>query len=232
VNQSTTEQERVVLELLDEAEGPVGAGTVRDRLLAEGFSASEATVGRLLRELDRRGLTTRVGFQGRVLTDLGTARLTELSAAREQVAFVDNLLKSIYSPEENATELLVARKAVECRIARLAAERASAQSRKGLEDLRDRLKEAQDDEDFSLEEYRKVFRLLSETAGNAILEAIDEVLLGGGDGGTGLSEGPRSGLAGELVAIVELIIGNDPASAGKALCRHIDGLIEKRGEGP
>jgi GntR family L-lactate dehydrogenase operon transcriptional regulator len=232
MNQLATEQELVVLKLLLDSEGPVGAGTVRDRLLAEGFSASEATVGRLLRELDRRGITSRVGFQGRVLTGLGSRRLAELSAEKEQGASIANLLKSVRSSGENTADLLEARKAVECRIARLAAERASAQSRKGLEDLRDRLKEAQDDEDFSLEEYRKVFRLLSETAGNAILEAIDEVLLGGGDGGTGLSEGPRSGLAGELVAIVELIIGNDPASAGKALCRHIDGLIEKRGEGP
>lgn len=231
MNQSTTEQERVVLELLDEAEGPVGAGTVRDRLLAEGFSASEATVGRLLRELDRRGLTTRVGFQGRVLTDLGSTRLTELSAAREQVAFVDNLLKSIYSPEENATDLLVARKAVESWIVRLAAEKGSRQGGKDLEILRERLEEARNAPDLSAEEYREVFGILSKTAGNEILKAIDEVLLDRYVE-TDLSTGHRASFAGELADIAEAVMKNDPVRAEKTLCRHIDGLIEKRGEGP
>ncbi|NLH95689.1 MAG: GntR family transcriptional regulator, partial [Synergistaceae bacterium] len=49
------EQEYLILEILSEANTPLGAGAIRQALEDRGMLLSEATVGRILRELDHRG---------------------------------------------------------------------------------------------------------------------------------------------------------------------------------
>ncbi len=66
--QEFAEQEYFVLHLLSISEEPLGAGSIREELARSGMDLSEASVGRLLRGLDGRGFTTRIGFQGRLLT--------------------------------------------------------------------------------------------------------------------------------------------------------------------
>ncbi len=62
------EQEFQILEILSEASAPVGAGAIRQSLEDRDVWLSEATVGRVLRELDHRGYTRKSGFQGRSLS--------------------------------------------------------------------------------------------------------------------------------------------------------------------
>jgi len=52
-------------------QNPLGSGTACEMLAKAGFQISEATVGRLLKTMDNKGYTTRIGFQGRMLTDQG-----------------------------------------------------------------------------------------------------------------------------------------------------------------
>lgn len=231
MNPETTEQERVVLRLLEETEGPVGAGTVRERLSAEGISASEATVGRLLRDLDRRGLTSRVGFQGRVLTEQGSSRLAELRAAREQVASAETFIGKIFSANEKTLlDLLETRKAVERQIARLAAEKGGSSLRKELGALAGRLAGMGRSRSLHPGEYRAFFLALAKTAGNDVLSALEDLLLGS-DAGAGLTGGDAGRLAGELGAILDAVAGKDPDAAEDAAARHIDGMLGRRRKG-
>ncbi len=230
MNPEAREQELFVLRLLGEAEGPVGAGTVREHLASKGFSASEATVGRLLRELDRRGLTSRVGFQGRVLTDLGSRCLAELSEAREQEASAETLLGRIHSGgEEAAAELLVARKAVEGELARLAAERFAGEAEVGLlSAIEDWEKRARCPENGDVEAYRAFFRVLARIAQNGILSAIDEILLGKVE--KDAFAGMEGAVAEDFEALMKALLEKDPDAAEKTARNHIDRFVKRRGK--
>ena len=61
----------LILKSIDNSEVPVGSGYVRNILQMQGINISEATVGRILRQLDIKGYTEKIGFKGRKLTPAG-----------------------------------------------------------------------------------------------------------------------------------------------------------------
>jgi GntR family L-lactate dehydrogenase operon transcriptional regulator len=216
MNPEATEQELFVLRLLEKTQGPVGAGTVREHLDSEGFSASEATVGRLLRDLDRRGLTSRVGFRGRVLTDLGSRRLEE------------KLLARIFAAGDAADpDLLEAREALESRIARLAAEKGAGENADELFRALEEWKQSRHRGTGTTEVYKAFFETLGRLSGNGILQVTDGILLGG-NMRVPLSSGMEEAVGKDLEAIVQAVAGNDPDAAEEALRNHIQNLARRR----
>ena len=114
-----------VLEHLAQSTEPIGSGALLEMIVATGRSISRPTIGRILEDADRLGITCKVSNKGRVLTDEGRRFVQE---ARRQAA------SSQLSNEQLAkvgrvslTELrhaLVARRSLEREAARLAAEHA------------------------------------------------------------------------------------------------------------
>lgn len=228
MNPEATEQELFVLRLLEKTQGPVGAGTVREHLDSEGFPASEATVGRLLRDLDRRGLTSRVGFRGRILTDLGSRRLAELSEAKKQEASAEKLLARIFAAGDAADpDLLEAREALESRIARLAAEKGAGENADELFRALEEWKQSRHRGAGTTEAYKAFFETLGRLSGNGILQATDGILLGG-NMRVPLSSGMEEAVGKDLEAIVQAVAGNDPDAAEEALRNHIQNLARRR----
>jgi GntR family transcriptional repressor for pyruvate dehydrogenase complex len=120
--------EQAVLGMLAGSALPVGSGTLMERLEAGGLRVSEPTVGRLLRQLDRRGYTERVSNKGRVLTKAGRVRFEQLSDAASKSESERALLETMRGGTiEEIVDVLVARRALERESARLAAERATAE---------------------------------------------------------------------------------------------------------
>src|SRR4051794_26573283 len=114
--------EHEVLLQLDASKTPCGSRWLRAQLGRRGFNLSEPTVGRFLSDLDERGHTTRVGYQGRTLTEAGRARLRQLEIIRAESESNAALLDSIRpSTLGELLELMIARRAIEREIARLAA---------------------------------------------------------------------------------------------------------------
>jgi GntR family transcriptional repressor for pyruvate dehydrogenase complex len=124
-----------VLSLLAEADRPTGASVIHERLLDQGFQLSEPTVGRLLRELDRRGLTARQGRLGRLVTAQGQEELQRLrdSSSREQNTrqFLDSLRAGTLADVVN---VLAARRGIEREMARAAALHATPEDISALRD--------------------------------------------------------------------------------------------------
>ena len=119
-------QEYTILKVVASADQPVGSGLLREILDKQGRKISEATAGRLLRELDFKGYTERVGYQGRVLTQDGKQQLEELGQRYEHTRYGDRLIKSLQlDGKQDLLDILVARRAIETEIAGLAAENAS-----------------------------------------------------------------------------------------------------------
>ncbi|MGC9490479.1 MAG: FCD domain-containing protein [Thermovirgaceae bacterium] len=228
MNPEATEQELFVLRLLEKTQGPVGAGTVREHLDSEGFSASEATVGRLLRDLDRRGLTSRVGFRGRVLTDLGSKRMAELSEAKKQEASAEKLLARIFAAGDTADlDLLEAREALESRIARRAAEKGADKNAGELLSALEEWKQSRHRGTGTTEAYKAFFETLGRLSGNGILQATDGILLGG-NMGVFISSGMEEAVGKDLEAIEQAVAGKDPDAAEEALRNHIQNLARRR----
>ncbi len=228
MNPEATEQELFVLRLLQKTGDPVGAGTVREHLDSRGFSVSEATVGRLLRDLDRRGLTSRVGFQGRVLTDLGSRRLAELSEAKKQEASAETLLERISAAGDAAdVDVLVAREALESRIARLAAGKGADKNTEELFSALKGWRQSRHHGAGTTAAYKAFFETLGRLAGNGILQAMDGILLGRNIGGP-LFSGMEEAVGKDLEAIVQAVAEKDPAAAEKAVQNHMQRLARRR----
>ncbi|MDQ7795071.1 MAG: FCD domain-containing protein [bacterium] len=116
------EQEYQLLRFLQEQGEPVGSGSVAEFLRKASIDVSEATAGRVLRDLDVRGFTARQSYRGRVLTDAGRRRLYELDAQRRRNMFGQELLHVLGKPGlGELVDVLMARRAIERETARLAA---------------------------------------------------------------------------------------------------------------
>jgi GntR family L-lactate dehydrogenase operon transcriptional regulator len=95
-------------------------------LASNGLDASEPSVGRALRRLDRSGFTERVSNRGRVLTPRGISYAHALLAQDERSKLEDRVLEVMRPRTVSAlVDLLVVRRALEREAARLAAESAS-----------------------------------------------------------------------------------------------------------
>ncbi|MBU2700052.1 GntR family L-lactate dehydrogenase operon transcriptional regulator [Sporomusaceae bacterium BoRhaA] len=115
-----------ILRIIRDAAGqPMGCGSIAIKLQAVGYSFSEATVGRILRDLDFAGFTQKAGFRGRNLSNIGIDRLAELKERERQFKFGEELLAAVQGhSKEELLEVLIARRAIESELAYLAAKNA------------------------------------------------------------------------------------------------------------
>jgi GntR family transcriptional regulator, transcriptional repressor for pyruvate dehydrogenase complex len=127
-NTSFTVAERAVLEVLAMSDRPMGAASMQERLSDLGYQSSEATVGRTLRAMDRKGFTTQSDNRGRVLTTKGHERLRELNQHKTRQDLEDQLRQLLRSSTVNdILEILSVRHVLERYVCREAVNRASAQ---------------------------------------------------------------------------------------------------------
>lgn len=227
--QEFAEQEFFVLHLLSVSTEPLGAGSIREELGRSGMEMSEASAGRFLRELDTRGFTSRVGFQGRILTPLGEKRLGELLTEREKIVSTDAFLEAVKSREKDMLlEILVARRAIEREMAALAA---LARNRSDIESLRvilDRQNSllangepmASTDPEF----HEEVARI----SGNKVLHSAVEIIRRSGEGASFfeyIRTKVGSPVGTDHEAVFDAIAAGDPEAAAEAMTRHIDNII-------
>lgn len=126
-------QEYLALLIIHQSESPVGSGYLSRELRNYGWDVSEATAGRILANYDNTGYTNKVGFQGRVLSPIGLDKLRELEdkKVRAEQGFEFFKVLETKTPEE-LIDVLVARRAIEREIARLAAKNATDEEIKEL----------------------------------------------------------------------------------------------------
>ncbi len=223
------EQEYHVLDIIEGSTNPVGSGTIREQLRNRGIDLSEATVGRMLRELDNSGYTAKVGFQGRVLTPNGKNRLAELRQEREWGHFGIELINSLrLKDKQDLIEVLVARRAIEGEIARLAAIHATPEEirhmRQVLEFSQRQIQAghsgAQQDVEFH--------QALARAARNKVLSAAMDLIRRDSQL-TPVLEYIRCQVKGDLVAdhmrILQAVAEHQPELAVRAMVDHIEGLI-------
>ena len=118
--------EHYVLTAIRDAEGPMGCGSLAVRLQSVGHSVSEATVGRVLRDLDFAGYTEKAGFRGRKLSEEGQNRLATLENKDRRLKWGQELMAAVQGhTKEQLLEVLEARRVIESELAYLAAKNAT-----------------------------------------------------------------------------------------------------------
>ncbi|MDR1046017.1 MAG: FCD domain-containing protein [Candidatus Adiutrix sp.] len=123
---SKERQKYELLRILIESQDSIGASTLCQMLKCRNLNVSSATVGRILNEFDFEGLTVRLGYKGRILTDLGREQFLEYRRKMEFEEFSAKLYEAVNETDpENLINILVARRGIEREIAKLAAEQAT-----------------------------------------------------------------------------------------------------------
>ena len=124
----------LLMKYIQEDGAPVGAWTLREKLLAHGIDRGTATIGRYLKSLDSQDYTITQGNQGRLLTPRGVTRLHQIEKALQEVE-VQNFLTATTQIHEyqDLIDLLYVRRLLETETAALAAEYATEGELKQLQ---------------------------------------------------------------------------------------------------
>ncbi len=219
-----------ILAILEERGGAVGSGLLSELLAAKGLILSHATVGRLLSQMDHKQWTLRQGFQGRIITEAGRKELARFRSAQERLTYEARFLKALEPQQkEDIIEILVARKAIERELARLAALRATEEQIAAMESaLPDHILERQPHAQFATQDLT-FHKTLADAAGNQVLATAldlvrkDELFIP-------VYEYVRARLGGKLVVdhqqIVQAIKQRDPQAAEQAMAQHVETMIE------
>jgi GntR family L-lactate dehydrogenase operon transcriptional regulator len=220
----------LLLSLLESQIVPLGAGATREALAAEGIEVGEATAGRMLRDLQHEGLAAKVGVQGRVLTEKGRERLRKLRLEKEQTRSAREFVSTLQATDYRELEdVLVARRAIEAETARLAAENATEEEIRTLEEIVEEMQGqlltgkgiAISDERFHLH--------LARMCKNPVLETALKLIRHNGRYSP-LFEKIRN-RAGTLTGrdhlrIVRAVAARDGEAAGRAMIDHINGVLK------
>jgi GntR family transcriptional repressor for pyruvate dehydrogenase complex len=162
-----------VLALLARHADPIGSTTVCEHLSAEGWSISEATVGRVLRRLERKGAVEKRGRQGRVLTAHGRTLLSDLTRTRRQRTHGMQLSELLNdSGYRRIREVMLVRLLVEGEAAALAAENAPSERLETLGAVVARSRSHLAAGDYGTDDDNLFHNTVAESAGNGVLAAM------------------------------------------------------------
>ncbi len=218
-----------ILKIISSFREPVGSGLICHDLMDKGIGVSEATVGRMLRRLDKDGLTYKEGFRGRSLTEKGWEAL-ESYQRREEQQLISHRFVQLAKAEakEELINVLIARRAIEREIARLAAKKATAEDILELQNII-RHNEKNIDMGLSGAEDDVLFhRTIARIAGNKLLETALELIRQDGQLSPVL-EYIRNRVGSTVVAdhkqVLKFIEGKNPQGAEKAMAQHIESII-------
>lgn len=224
-----------ILRIIDRADRPVGAGTIR-RELSDSFSVSQASVGIILRDLQDRNFVERKGYRGHTITPEGRQFLVEHESRQKQAHLTGKILERLSMNDAKClVDILEARRAIETEVARLAAKRATLAE---IEDLKRNLQKlirepGNSPEAQTLDE--EFHRMLRKAARNPLMSTMFELYEEATFTGDGRNLAPVMGrIRDELTAtlnadhqrVVQAIAEHDGAAAEKAMGDHVDHIID------
>jgi GntR family L-lactate dehydrogenase operon transcriptional regulator len=221
--------EFLVLDILSRSSVLTGASSIRQQLMHSGITVGEATIGRVLRDLDVPGYTQKTGKLGRKLTQRGIQQLEALRVSLERESAGRKITSFFtFKDPDGLIEVLESRRAIERETARLAALRATPAQ---IETMRkaiaahssivsDGLIDAEHDD--------SLHNTIAAASGNRLLASLFEMIRKDRE----VSAVVRRARAREHVqcarehkAILEAIERRDAEAAEGAMQAHLDGLV-------
>lgn len=218
----------IIMKIIANSQIPVGSGFIRDNLTMQGFNISEATTGRILRELDNKGFTEKIGFKGRNLTSLGHKKLKELEQEYRINHYGNELLNAIkVTGKQELLDILIARKAIESQLAKLAAQFITTKEIQEMEQIINIQQEHVDKGLSIADDDMKFHKAVSLAAKNRVLDAAMDLIRQHGQISPILEyirKEVRSTVLLDHKNIFQAIVSRNPDMAEKAMIRHIENL--------
>ena len=216
----------LLLKFIGESDKPVGSGTACLALCNANHQVSEATAGRLLRELDERGFTERLGFKGRVLTNEGKDYLHKLTNENNRMVFSQQLARIVKSRnKDELLDILVARKAIEREIARLAAIKITGEQLYRMEKIVANQLNAENNVEVGDVAFHNA---LAEAAGNRVLKAALELIRQDAQLSPVLGfirKQVHSKIFADHFKIFQAVASRDPEAAEQVMVEHIENIM-------
>jgi GntR family L-lactate dehydrogenase operon transcriptional regulator len=222
-------QEYAALQIIARSIPPVGSGYLSRELDKAGVAVSEATAGRILNRFDQSGFTIKVGFQGRTLTEEGQSRLKELEskAARNQQG--EEFFSVLGSQTQGRLiDILIARKAIERELARLAAIHATTEEIQEMWAVQKIQYETFSRDMDAAEQDVQFHRLIAKTSRNPVLYSAIEMIRQDGQLTPVLEyirKTVHSIISYDHAQIIRAIENRDPRLAEEAMVKHIESII-------
>jgi GntR family L-lactate dehydrogenase operon transcriptional regulator len=222
--------EHDILSIIGESDGrPMGCGSVSIKMQSFGYSFSEATIGRILRDLDMAGLTEKAGFRGRKLSSVGSERLCHLAGKERRLKQGEELLAAVQGhTREQLLEVLIARRAIESELAYLAAQNAKPEEVHILHAALARQRHMLDFHEGAAAEDVAFHNIIVSMAGNRVLAAAVNLIRQDTQLSPVLEHirlHVRSLVYVDHEKIVEAIKNRDSDKARAAMVKHINNLI-------
>lgn len=221
--------ELTLLAVLDESEEPMGAVAL-DLELRSWINISQATIGRKLAELDRRGFTERIGYRGRQITSEGKKYLQQVLDSMAMESHGSALLRTLQADDaEVLIHVLEVRRALEQETTRLATIRMNESDFAVLERIVTEHHGILERGEYGIAEDRKFHETIAMFSKNPVLldtlrlvrsraqlsEVVDKIRKRVG-----------SKLVREHRDIVDKMRTRDPNMAAEAMANHIDQIIK------
>lgn len=218
----------MILKTIANSHVPVGSGYIRDSLKMQGLDISEATAGRILRELDIKGYTEKVGFKGRYLTASGHKKLKELEQEHRINHYGNELVNAIkVTGKQELLDILIARKAIESQLAKLAAQFITPEEIQEMEEIILSQQEHVDKGISIADDDIKFHKAIARAAKNRVLDAAMDLIRQHGQISPILEyirKEVRSTVLLDHKNIFQAIVYRDAEMAEKAMIRHIENL--------
>nr|WP_238387395.1 FCD domain-containing protein [Psychrilyobacter piezotolerans] len=218
------------MRLLEKHKKPTGASLIKRELKNLKINISEATIGRILFDLDNIGFTLKDGYRGRVITDKGKLYLNNLQRKKDRREKGELFLSALNIQEiDRLLEALEARKVIESQMAKFAAAKSNIQTKKDFK----RIIESHEKMVKNLTEYEyniPFHKYIATLAGNKILELMLQMVVEDTRFTPALKKIEKNlGMKTieEHKNIAHAIIEKNPEAAEKAMADHIDSLIVK-----
>ena len=217
------------LKILSDSSTPIGAWNLSRLMLKEGISVSEATAGRILRDLEDKGYVRAEGRIGRVITPLGDKVLSGWLDAKAQTrthtAFVESLK---ITERQELIDVLVARRAIETETAYLSAQNATERDLRNIEKIIQEHEQLLALGSSGVEKDVEFHRALAESGKNKVLLSALDVIYHDPEVGRAL-EYIRAKTGSKMVEdhrrIFARVAERDAEGARQAMAFHIDNVI-------
>ncbi|HHW02712.1 MAG TPA: FCD domain-containing protein [Thermoanaerobacterales bacterium] len=218
----------MILKTIANSHVPVGSGYIRDSLKMQGLDISEATAGRILRELDIKGYTEKVGFKGRYLTASGYKKMKELEQEHRINHYGNELVNAIkVTGKQELLDILTARKAIESQLAKLAAQFITPEEIHKMEEIIQNQQEHVDKGISIADDDIKFHKAIAQAAKNRVLDAAMDLIRQHGQISPILEyirKEVKSTVLLDHKNIFQAIVSKDTEMAEKAMIRHIENL--------
>lgn len=213
-----------LLYTIRDARQPVGA-----TYLAEKLHIPQTSIGRILLQLEKDGLLTKMSNKGRCLTADGLKYLEQQKNQAFKMGAVENLLNSVESTsQKRLIEILEIRKLLEGQAAMEACKNATDSQLAELNESLEEYKSAIALGSIGNEEDMALHLTIARVSGNLAMYQILKIILTQENGYIKISEkmpGLNHAAADEHTQIINAILHRNAREAQLAMVHHLDSLI-------